>query len=516
MSRALVRLALAGACAGLLLVAAADPTAEQAAGISLQLQDWIKHMAGQDVAIPEKLIEVKPEGDHYRVTFQAAALPGIKVSEGGAISAAVHPASNGRWTVDELHVASPTKIALAAGGGTSPSGGPVATALPSEMTIKLTKSEGNAVVDPSLASPSTVKTKMSGYDIVTTSSAAQQHIQLDAASADANLAPAANGRLDFSETAGGDNYSSTMKSHDLLPVELAAQHVGVKFRMNSLDPDRFVSLVRELVKLTNGMLASPPAEPNPAADDAPKPHRPRARVDPKILRDLYIAFRGLASGGELAESVDGVRVAAAGHIVGLDHLGLGGGIATADGRLNAHLAFDVAGISAPDIPPEAQAYVPHHFTIKPSISGVNLADLDGIIIAATASPRPDQPDIDAHLAALYQHGGYAVGLDDVDFDVGPAHVTGSAKLIAHAPDDMVGQAELKASGFDALMANAQSTPALAQALPFLAIMRSLAEPKGQNLRWSVHMEKGVVTVNGRDLSALFGSNHDHPVPELPR
>ena len=511
MSRALVRLAVAGACAGLPLAAAADTTADQAADLSRQLQDWIRHMAGQDVPIPDKLIEVKPEGDHYRVSVQAAGVAGIKVSEGGTVSAAVHSASNGRWAVDDLHFASPTKLTLAVG-SKAPGGDSAAAALPSEMTITLAKSEGNAVVDPSLASASTVKTKMSGYDIVATNNATQQHIQLDATSAEANLAPTANGRLDFSETAGGDNYSSTMKSPDLQPVELAAQHVGVKFHLDSLDPDRVVTLVRALVKLTDAALVSQPAGHSDETDGAMKPSRARAPVDPKLLQDLYIAFRGLASGGELTEAIDGVRVAAAGHIVGLDHLGLGGGVASPDGRLNAQLSFELAGISASDIPPDARAYVPHHFSIKPSISGVNLADLDGLIIAATASPAPDQPGIDAHLASLYQHGGYTVGLDNVDFDVGPAHLRGSAKLIAHAADDMVGQADLKASGFDALMANVQSTPALAQGVPVLAIMRSLANPDGQDLLWSVHMEKGGVTVNGRDLSAMFGNAKPPPPP----
>ena len=509
MLRALVRLAAVGACAGLPIVAAADTTAEQAAGLSRQLQDWVKHMAGQDVAIPDKLIQVTPEGDHYRVSFQASAVPGITVSQGGTISAAAHPASNGRWTIDDLRFASPSKLVVPIS-GTAGSGNSAAAALPTEMTITLAQSEGSAALDPSLASASTAKTKMSGYEIVATNTTAQQHITLDSTAAEANLVPTANGRLDFSETASGENYSSTMKGADLQPVELAAQHVGVKFRVNAVDPDRVVTLIRELVKVINAALASASAEHNGATDGGTKPNTARAPANPQLLQQLYLAFRGLASGGELDEAIDGVRIAAAGHMVGLGHLSLGGGIGTPDGRLQAHLAFEIADISASDIPPDARAYVPHHFSIKPSISGVNLADLDGLIVAATASPAPDQPGIDAHLAALYQHGGYTVGLDDVDFDLGPAHLSGSAKLIAHAPDDMVGQADVKASGFDALMANVQSAPELAQGIPVLAIMRSLAKPDGQDLLWSVHMEKGVVTVNGHDLSAMFGNAKPPP------
>ncbi len=171
--------------------------------------------------------------------------------------------------------------------------------------------------------------------------------------------------------------------------------------------------------------------------------------------------------------------------------------------LNANLTFDLDGISSADIPQEARDYVPHHIVIKPNISGISVSDLDALIMAATA-PASEKPDMDARVAALFSHGGIVVGLDALDFDLGPARLTGTGKLTARSPADMTVAADVKASGFDALMTKAQGTPELAQGVPMLAIARSLAKPDGQNLVWAVRFENGAVTVNGHDLSAMFG------------
>ena len=58
------------------------------------------------------------------------------------------------------------------------------------------------------------------------------------------------------EPASADNYSSTTKTADQPPVELAAQHLRVKLHVNTLDPDRALPLIRVLVitQLINGLL----------------------------------------------------------------------------------------------------------------------------------------------------------------------------------------------------------------------------------------------------------------------
>lgn len=487
MSRIPVRFAAAVLCTALPLIAAADTTADQAASLRQQLRDWASKLVGPDVTVPDKLITVTPEGDHYHVVVSLAGLPGLALSEGGSFSAAAHPAAGGRWTIDDLQVVSPAKLSLPAGDG----------AQPTDVTATFGKYTGKGVLDPSFATPSTLDVTLDGYDVTAHSSDTQHHTHIDGIAAQANLTSVANGKLDFTETASADNYSSTTKSADQPPVDLAAQRLRVRLHVAALDPDRALPLIRVLTRLSG--ITNAPEHPDRAAS-----HR-----DTKELRDLYLAFRGLASGGEVNETVEGVRIAAAGHIIGLERLAMRGSVAAPADVLTAHLALDLGGISSADVPEEARDYVPHHIAIKPSISGISLADLDALMMAATA-PESEKADMDARVAALFSHGGIVVGLDALDFDLGPARLSGTGKLTARSPADMAGGVDVKASGFDALIAKAQATPELAQGVPMLAIARSLAKPNGQDLVWAVRMDKGVITVNGRDLSALFGGKKEAP------
>jgi hypothetical protein len=489
MSRIPMRFAAAALCAALPLIAAADTTADQAASLRQQLREWVGKLVGPDVPVPDKLIVVSPEGDHYHVVVSLASLPGVAFSEGGSVSASARPAAGGRWTIDDLQVASPAKMTIV-----HPDKGGTGAAHPTEVTATFGKYLGKGVLDPAFATPSTMDVKLDSYDVTANSSDTQHHTKIDSIAAQANLTPAANGKLDFTETASADNYSSTTKTADQPLVELAAQHLRVKLHVNTLDPDRALPLIRVLTRLSGAAMPATPAE---------HPQHAGSHIGNKEWRDLYVAFRGFASGGEMNETVEGVRISAGGHIIGLERLGVGGNMATPADVLTAHLALDLGGLSLADVPQEAREYVPHHLTIKPRISGISLADLDALIMAATA-PESEKPDLDARIAALFSHGGIVVGLDALDFDLGPARLSGTGKLTAHSPADMTADANVKATGFDALISKAQANPALAQGVPMLAIARSLAKPNGQDLVWAVRMDKGVVTVNGRDLSALFG------------
>jgi stage V sporulation protein SpoVS len=183
-------------------------------------------------------------------------------------------------------------------------------------------------------------------------------------------------------------------------------------------------------------------------------------------------------------------------------------VTTPGRKLAATFALALEGLTATELPPEAKPFVPSHFAITPTVSGIDLADLDALIMAATAPPQ-EHPDIDARIAALMAHG-IAVGLDTLAFNLGPADFSGTGKLTAYSPQKIAGAADLKATGFDQLVQQALKTPALGQAVPMLAIMRSLARPEGDALVWAVRLDNSVVTVNGHDLTGLFGAPKPEP------
>ena len=501
MPRVPARLAAAAAlCALLPLAASADPTPEQAAGLQQALRGWLAHAIGPEATIPGDFLHVEPQGDHYRVSIALGALPGILVTEGGTITASALPLSAGRWVVYDQRLPSPTRLTLdlpVRATKSGEAGGPL------DVTVKVEKSAADAILDPSFATPSTLNTAIQGYDFTADTKRSHQHTHVDSASGQASMVPAANGRVDLIDSGNAENYSSTHRSGTRPPVEFAAQHLRVSGHLDALDRDRALPVIRVLARLTGSALRAVPLRNGAESDHAGQPEKHRApRLDRKSLRELYLAVRGIATGGELTETAEGVRAGIHGHIVGVDRVSLGAGVATPGGTLNAHLAFAVDGITSPEIPPEARQYLPHHIAIQPSISAISLADLDALSMALTAPEREPQ-DIAARIAALFAHGGITAGLDTFAFDLGAARFSGNGKLTALSPDVIKGEADVKASGFDALIADVQATPALAAALPVLAVIRTYARPEGQDLVWSIRTENADVKVNGRDVTPLL-------------
>ncbi len=102
-----------------------------------------------------QLIQVAPEGDHYRVAIALGALPDIVVAEGGTISAAADPGENGKWRIDELRFTSPSRFAVGNSG---------AGKAPTEVTASIANMQGKGYWTE-LASPTTFHMKLGGDDV---------------------------------------------------------------------------------------------------------------------------------------------------------------------------------------------------------------------------------------------------------------------------------------------------------------------------------------------------------------
>jgi hypothetical protein len=494
MTRAPIRLAAAAILLALPLAANADTTAGQAAALRTDLREWVAHVFGPKAKLPEKLIEVAPEGDHFRVTIALASSPGLSIDEGGTISAAVFPPQNGAsWRIADLRFASPTRLTLHP---KRPSASPGAIT----MAMSYKDMNGKGQLDPSLGTASAVQIKLNGYQLTADGPKIVLRIGMDRLLGEIGLTPTAPGRVDFSETSATDDYSSQQKSPGKPEVDMAAKRLGARLRVSALDPNRVIPLARALAALgqTERKLRAAQHE---AGGKAPNPFD--TEEGRSAVRAAYLAFRGIASGADLHEAIDGVRIGAAGHIVGANSTFFDWAVSTPDGTLHAQFGMAVDGISAQEIPPEAQPYLPRHFSVTPSISGIKLADLDALIMAATAPPS-EHADVDARLDALLADG-ITIGLDKLSFNLGPADFSATGKLTALSAQKITGAADIKATGFDQLVQDAMKTPALGQAVPALAIMRSLAQTQGQALVWAVRLDNNVVTVNGRDIDNLLRS-----------
>ena len=100
---------------------------------------------------------------------------------------------------------------------------------------------------------------------------------------------------------------------------------------------------------------------------------PAARAQ---VRLMLAAMQDLVTSVSMEETLDGVQVEIAGMGGGtLKHLKMGFGGEAPDGMLHAWLDIGLDGLESPSLPPKIAGYLPKHFEIKPSLSGVQTADL---------------------------------------------------------------------------------------------------------------------------------------------
>jgi len=234
------------------------------------------------------------------------------------------------------------------------------------------------------------------------------------------------------------------------------------------------------------------------------------------MRLVVESLQDMLTSVTLQETLDGVQVEMAGvGGISIKRLLLGMGGDALDGRLNAWIDLALDELASPSLPPKIAAYLPRHMEIKPSLTGVLMADLNKIALDATEDDMGDHrfaPDVDA----IFAHGGFRLGLETLSFDVGAAKIDGTGEVSVVSPDTWHGVAHLAATGFDDLTAQARNSPELQSALPALIMLRGLAKQDGERLVWDVVSDGPRTTVNGLDLSQLTGDKSKPGSPTAQR
>jgi hypothetical protein len=188
------------------------------------------------------------------------------------------------------------------------------------------------------------------------------------------------------------------------------------------------------------------------------------------------------------------------------------------GELHVWFNIGLDGLDAPGLPAKFIAYLPHHLDFRPSLSGIQTADLMQLALDATEEDA-DKARFVAHVMALALHGA-KLGVDALAFDLGPAKIEGTGHITMLSPVTWRGEAHLTASGFDDLTALAGTDPDVQRALPILIMLRGLAKPDGKRLMWDIAINGLAVTVNGIELSQLGGDRSkgkplDNPATSQP-
>lgn len=455
--------------------ARADIGPDQAKALTAQLRDWLRGMAGPSATLPD--LRAAAEGDHYLLTVPFAELAGPDKD----LTAKLRPLDAGRWAADAIHF--PADATLAAKLPRRPG-----QDAPENIDLHLTIAgqDLHAEIDPTMASQSTVVTKLRGIAVDTSIAAQRRTQRFDTYNQTLTLRPAAGGTLDIDEDGAAEGWKSAQELPDGRAMAVGANRLTGTVHIVGLDRSQAATLGPVL-----GALSS-----------APTPERNER------LRALVVALHGLLASLKFDETIEGMQVAIAGQgSAAIDRVHLGFDSAAPEGNLTTKLSLGMDGLAVPALPPTAASLAPKHFKLGVSLAGVSADALNNLALAALA-PGADagalSPQIDALFANPGQTGGPRVGIDTLGFDLGPAQFDGHGSVVAISQTDVRGTARVTVTGLDALTQKMQGDPQLQSVLPFVILAKGMARAEGPTLIWDIVFTPAGLTVNGVDPRALLG------------
>jgi hypothetical protein len=471
----------------------------QAQAVQRQLKEWLTGLLGPGT-VPDLPLRVAGEGDHYRMTWPLSGLD--SPANDAAATASVRPLDGGRWAIDAIKLPDAASVTVAL-----PNSGAASTGGPLKAAFTIGRQDSHGVIDPSLATGSTLHIELGNLAITTDNTREHQEQLIDRYAADTSLKPAQNGRLDVAMDATIEGWKSAARVEGGAAIAIAAQSMRAIGRIEGVNRDKVAAVGSAMGAFFRAL---PPDVMEKHGNDAlPAPARAQ-------LRAVIAALPDMLTGVRLEETIDGLQVELAGMGgLALKRILLGFGSEAPDGMLHAWFQIGLDGLDTPTLPPKVVAYLPHHIELRPSISGIRTADLTKLGLDATDETGGDDR-LAADVAAIFAQGGVNLGVETLSFDLGPAKIAGVGKLVALSPESWRGDARLTATGLDELTAQARTDPDLQQALPVLIMLRGLAKPDGDRLVWDIASEGSAVTVNGIDLSQLGAEKPKAKPPRKPQ
>jgi hypothetical protein len=341
----------------------------------------------------------------------------------------------------------------------------------------IAEQSAHAVFDPAFTSPSSLTAQEAGIDVRTAGPSQAMSVHADRLGLEVAAQPGAPGRIGVSKNLVGDGVRFSLRDTNGASWEMQAEQLRVASHLDGV--------VRDHVGPTLAALR----------------HLRMANGDPSAMRDMIVALRDIASSGGLAESVEGLRVGANGQQGSADRIALHIDVNVPDDVLAVRFGLAVDGAALEILPQDAASLLPAHFKLEQTLTGISMADLTQLALLSTEAQSGEQ--MQAAFATLFGHGPVTLALDTLSFDLGPAQVEASGKLLIASPDAAAGAVRVTATGLDALMRQVQKDPLTSLAFPVLVLARGLGRQDGERMVWDVTSEAGEVRVNGTDLGTMF-------------
>ena len=467
--------------------APAAPSADGAKVVADGVREWLAKQLGGIVDVSALPLRVLAEGEAYRLEVPVGGSwfdGAVKVGD-GAVALTVKPLDGGRWQV--LGGGSPAKLTMEmkdASGETS------------RIAIGLESQQTTGMYDPSLKTASNFVSSFTGYTTETQTKAGVQVSRIAKLVGRSEWAPSSPGRVTVQGDSQLEGYSTITPVPGVGEVKVTMGRLGGSTRIENFDVDGLGTLLRTAFELGSSAKAT-----GKAATDAKGASTPEQKASALKLVGLVFS---MLDAMETDYSYEDIKVEGGALFSGsLRRFGMGLSAGAPDGKVDVKLRLSAEGLESPMIPPGPWVeFIPHKVSLTPRVSGVAKDALVGLLRTAIET---EGSDIEAQAMALLAANPVALGIEDMLLDVGPMRLKGTGSVEVAGIDELSGEAELRATGFDALIRRANAVPELKMAAPVLIFLKGIAKQEGNESVWSITYADKKVVVNDTDLSDLMPS-----------
>jgi len=365
--------------------------------------------------------------------------------------------------------------------------------VPVTYTINIGGQDGHAVLDPTLATASTLAITDKNMTIHIKGGPLQTDSTIGTSNSTMTVQPSGPDRVDLTANVVVQDYH--IASAAGLPTTSAVDMKAIKVAMAVLGLDRVKA--QAVSQATTSLFVAGGAKGTP-------------KMGPELVTAMLVALKDAASEASLGEEADGISINASGAplTIGKVEFALNG--KSVNGMLEAHMPIEVRDIGVQGVlPPDMAALLPTLVTLRPALSGVGVAELSRLAAAYNEKSEPSPAD----LQALFSHGGVKLGLESMSVAFGGALFEGQGAMTYTSVTDSNGTMHITATGYDDMMQKVAAIPAFSgQAVPALAFVKGIGKTDGNKIVWDVVYKDGKALVNNVDMSSMFGGAAKDPAP----
>ena len=458
------------------------PSEQGAKDIAEAVRAWLDKQTANAVDWSAMALKVLPEGDSYRVEvpFGGSWFNGHLVLGEAALAATIKPLDGGRWEI--VNAALPPRLRAELKNPTDEA---------SVVTLAMENQQTTGTYDPSLASPSTFITTVTGYTTEVTSATGSQSSRIGKLVGRSEWQPTAPGRVTIQGDTTLEDYASVSPLPGGEQMQVTIGRLAGATRIENFDMDGLGALLRTAFEVG----ATAKASTNAGA----KATRPEDKAPAtKLLGQFFAMIDAL----ETDYSYENVRVEAGALFSGsLRRFGFGLSAGAPDGKMEIKLRLGLEGLETPMIPPGPWVeFVPHKVSLSPRVGGVPKEAVVALLRRAIAT---EGQGIDTDAMELIAANPVTLAIDDLVIDLGPLRLKGEGSVEVVSIDGATGEAVLRATGLDALIRRANAVPELKIAAPVLIFLKGIGMQEGNETVWRITYADRKMMVNDTDLSDLM-------------